>query len=111
MNRRAALADPRNVSMTARWRAAPVQGAWRIEIADFQGHRLRVRRVTPTGLYRVYLNGRPLGCWRGRDTAMAAAEWAALLRNAPSPARTGVRGLRRRVIGGTIASLESRAAG
>ena len=30
------------------WRAAPVQGVWRLEIADFHGCRLTVHRVTPT---------------------------------------------------------------
>ena len=57
-------------------RAAPVQGAWQLDVEDFHSHRLSLRRVTPSGLYWVYLNGRSLGCWRGQDTAMPAAEWA-----------------------------------
>jgi hypothetical protein len=59
------------------WRTAPVNGVWRLENADFHGHRLTVYRSS-TGKYRAYLNGRMLGLWRTKETAMAAAEWAAL---------------------------------
>jgi hypothetical protein len=41
-----------------------------VEIADFHGHRLSVRRVTPAGLYRAYLDGRIIGYWRNKDTAL-----------------------------------------
>jgi hypothetical protein len=92
------------------WRATPVHGGWQLDFENFHGHRLGLRRVTPSGLYRVYLNGRSLGCWRGKDTAMAAAEWAALLRNAPTPVNM-MRGVRKRVIGGMLATLESRLTG
>jgi hypothetical protein len=59
------------------WRTAPVNGVWRLENADFHGHRLIVYRGG-VGRYRAYLDGRMLGVWRSGETAMAAAEWAAL---------------------------------
>ena len=36
-----------------------------------------VRRVTAT-FWPACIDGHVLGCWRGKNTAMAAAEWAAL---------------------------------
>src|SRR5690242_6013952 len=67
------------------WRTAPVNGVWRLENADFHGHRLTVYRSS-TGKYRAYLNGRMLGLWRTKETAMAAAEWATLAPGAHPPA-------------------------
>ena len=58
---------------------------WRLENADFRGHRLTVYRSS-TGKYRAYPNGRMLGLWRTKETAMAAAEWAALAPGAHPPA-------------------------
>jgi len=50
---------------------------------------MSVRRTAP-GLYRAYLDGRMLGLWRSKETAMAAAEWAAVAHNAARPpARSG----------------------
>jgi len=82
--------------MTAKWRTAPIGGEWRIEI-DHHGHRLSVRRTAP-GLYRAYLNGRMLGLWRSKETAMAAAEWAAVAHNSrpPAPSRGKVVPLKQR---------------
>jgi hypothetical protein len=72
--------------MTAKWRTATIGGEWRIEI-DHHGHRLSLRRTAP-GLYRAYLNGRMLGLWRSKETAMAAAEWAVVARNTRPPAES-----------------------
>jgi hypothetical protein len=64
--------------MTARWRAEPVRGGWRLE-ADYHDHRLSIRRTvtgrSATILYRAYLDGQPIGYWRSKETAMTA--WAA----------------------------------
>ena len=76
--------------MTAKWRTAPIGGEWRIEI-EHHGHRLSVRR-TAAGLYRAYLDGRILGLWRSKETAMAAAEWAAVASNNRPPARSRTKG-------------------
>ncbi len=69
--------------MTARWRAAPVRGGWRLE-ADYHDHRLSVRRAVTgraaTVLYRAYLDDEPIGYWRSKEMAKLAAEWAALAR-------------------------------
>ena len=73
--------------MTVQWRTAPVNGVWRVENADYHGHRLSVSR-SRAGAYRAYLNGRMLGLWRTKETAMAAAEWAALARNSRPPAQS-----------------------
>jgi hypothetical protein len=83
--------------MTAQWRIAPVNGVWRLEHADFHGHRLTVYRSRP-GAYRAYLDGRMLGLWRSKETAMAAAEWAALAHNSrpPAPSQRKVIGLPRK---------------
>ena len=67
-------------------RAAPVQG-WRIEIAEYHGHRLSVRG-SRAGAYRAYMDGRAMGIWRSKEVAMAAAEWAAVAHSARPPARS-----------------------
>ena len=61
-----------------------------MEIADYHGCRLSVRR-TAGEHYRAYIDGRMIGLWRKKETAMAEAEWAALAREsgetAPSPSK------------------------
>jgi hypothetical protein len=58
------------------WHPGP-NGTRRILLfAELHGHRLSVRRVSAT-YWRVCLDGSALGCWIGRDRAMAAAEEAA----------------------------------
>jgi hypothetical protein len=63
------------------WKTAPVAGVWRLEHPDYHGHRLSIRR-TGLGTYRAHLDGHPLGLWRSKYAAMAAAEWAAIASNA-----------------------------
>jgi hypothetical protein len=67
------------------WRTAPVNGVWRLENPDFHGHCLSVRR-SRAGAYRAYLDGRMLGLWGDKETAMAAAEMAADARESHKPA-------------------------
>lgn len=61
------------------WKTAPVDGVWRLENADYHGHRLTVYR-SRSGAYRAYLNGRLLGLWKSKEAAIEAAEKAALAR-------------------------------
>ena len=63
-----------------RWVTAPVNGIWRLENADYCGHRLTVYR-SRAGSYRAHLDGRILGLWRSKHAAIAAAEQAALARS------------------------------
>jgi hypothetical protein len=42
------------------WKSAPVNGVWRLENADYHGHRLTVYR-SRAGAYRAYLDGRMPG--------------------------------------------------
>ena len=60
--------------MNAQWRTAPVNGAWRLENVDYQGHRLtvyrRLERIAPMWMGL-------LGFWRSKQAAMEAAEKAA----------------------------------
>ena len=66
-----------------------MNGIWRLENADYHGHRLTVYRSS-IRVYRAYLDGRLLGRWPSKDAAMAAAEWAALApgaRRPPAPSR------------------------
>jgi hypothetical protein len=75
------------------WTTAPVNGVWRMENADYHGHRLSIRR-TGLGTYRAHLDGHPLGLWRSKYAAMAAAEWAAVAQDsrrepAPSVSKSG----------------------
>jgi hypothetical protein len=60
----------------------PVNGVSRLENADCYDHRLTVYRLGMR--YRAYLDGRMLGLGRSKETAMAAAEWAAIESNAES---------------------------
>jgi hypothetical protein len=47
--------------MPAQWRTAPVNGVWRLENAEYKGHRLTVYR-SRTGGYRAYIDGRMTAC-------------------------------------------------
>jgi hypothetical protein len=70
--------------MTAQWRAAPNQGAWRVEVADHNGCRLSIR-YTAKDIYHAFLNGRSLGLWGSRERAREAAETAALVHKPTAP--------------------------
>jgi hypothetical protein len=65
--------------MTAQWRTAPVNGVWRLENAEYNGHRLTVYRSRAGG-YRAYVDGRMIGLWRSKQAAIEAAEKAAFAR-------------------------------
>jgi hypothetical protein len=69
--------------MTAEWRTAPSQGAWRIELADYQGFRISLRYTT--NIYQGYLDGRCIGTWRNRKEAAAAVESTAARYRRPNP--------------------------
>ena len=60
------------------WRTAPIKGVWRLENADCHGHRLTVYRSRAAGAYRAYVDGRMIGLWRSKESAIEAAEKAAL---------------------------------
>ena len=63
--------------IAAHWRPGPNGTGRDFLCAELHGHRLSVRRVR-AGYWRACIDSIVLGCWVGRERAMAAAEEAAL---------------------------------
>ena len=63
------------------WTTAHINGIWRMENPDYQGHRLTVYCSKAPGAYRAYVDGRMIGLWKSKEAAKEAAEKAALAHN------------------------------
>jgi hypothetical protein len=86
VNERMEKSEGGDVSMSD-WRTAPVNGAWRLENADYHGHKLSVYRGTAARGYRAYVDGRVIGIWRTMEIAMAVAALAPGSRKPPASLR------------------------